>query len=155
MYRRFDYSLSVWSNRNDNDSVYNQGEIGSTMFNQRLRRYREHREMTQKQLGQLLNYSQQTIHKWESGETSPDPQSVVRLARALRIPVTILLGEHGIAEDNAEYLTPLSLMEALLNSDDFFRLFQLREDLSAQDLANLVQQMTRMTEVLVSPYQQK
>jgi transcriptional regulator with XRE-family HTH domain len=125
------------------------------MFNQRLRRYREYREMTQKQLGQLLNYSQQTIHKWESGETSPDPQSVVRLARALRIPVTILLGEHGIAEDSAEYLTPLSFMEALLNSDDFFRLFQLREDLSAQDLANLIQQMTRMTEVLVSPYQQE
>lgn len=125
------------------------------MFNKRLRRYREYREMTQKQLGQLLNYSQQTIHKWESGETSPDPDSVVRLARALRIPVTILLGEHGIAEESTDYLTPLTLMEALINSDDFFRLFQLREDLSVQDLNNLIQQMTRMTEVLVSPYQQK
>lgn len=145
----------MWRTDNDTDSVYNLNEIEPIMFNKRLRRYREYRKMTQKQLGQLLNYSQQTIHKWESGETSPDPDSVVRLARALRIPVTILLGEHGIAEDNAEYLTPLSLMEALLNSDDFFRLFQLREDLSAQDLANLVQQMTRMTEVLVSPYQQK
>jgi transcriptional regulator with XRE-family HTH domain len=125
------------------------------MFNKRLRRYREYREMTQKQLGQLLNYSQQTIHKWESGETSPDPDSVVRLARALRIPVTILLGEHGIAEDSAEYQTPLSFMEALINSDDFFRLFQLREDLSVNDLANLIQQMTSMTHVLVSPYQKK
>mgnify|MGYP001810154519 CR=1 FL=1 len=125
------------------------------MFNKRLRRYREYREMTQKQLGQLLNYSQQTIHKWESGETSPDPDSVVRLARALRIPVTILLGEHGIAEDSAEYQTPLLFMEALVNSDDFFRLFQLREDLSVNDLANLIQQMTSMTHVLVSPYQKK
>ena len=125
------------------------------MFNKRLRRYREYREMTQKQLGQLLNYSQQTIHKWESGETSPDPDSVVRLARALRIPVTILLGEHGISEDSAEYQTPLSFMEALINSDDFFRLFQLREDLSVNDLANLIEQMTSMTHVLVSPYQQK
>lgn len=125
------------------------------MFNKRLRRYREYREMTQKQLGQLLNYSQQTIHKWESGETSPDPDSVVRLARALRIPVTILLGEHGIAEDSAEYQTPLSFMEALINSDDFFRLFQLREDLSVNDLTNLIQQMTSMTHVLVSPYQKK
>ena len=125
------------------------------MFNKRLRRYREYREMTQKQLGQLLNYSQQTIHKWESGETSPDPDAVVRLARALRIPVTILLGEHGIAEESAEYQTPLSLMEALINSDDFFRLFQLREDLSVNDLANLIEQMTSMTNVLVSPYQQK
>jgi transcriptional regulator with XRE-family HTH domain len=125
------------------------------MFNKRLRRYREHREMTQKQLGQLLNYSQQTIHKWESGETSPDPDSVVRLARALRIPLTVLLGEHGVAEDSTEYQTPLTLMEAFINSDDFFRLFQLREDLSVQDLTNLVQQMTRMTEVLISPYQSK
>ena len=125
------------------------------MFNKRLRRYREHREMTQKQLGQLLNYSQQTIHKWESGETSPDPDAVVRLARALRIPLTVLLGEHGVAEDSNEYQTPLTLMEAFINSDDFFRLFQLRDDLSVQDLANLIQQMTRMTEVLISPYQQK
>jgi transcriptional regulator with XRE-family HTH domain len=141
--------------KSDYDSVYNQGEIETTMFNQRLRRYREHREMTQKHLGQLLNYSQQTIHKWESGETSPDPQSVVRLARALRIPVTILLGEHGIAEDATDYQSPLSFMEALVNSDDFQRLFALREDLSTQDLINLIQQMTRMTEVLVEPYQQK
>ena len=125
------------------------------MFNKRLRRYREHREMTQKQLGQLLNYSQQTIHKWESGETSPDPDAVVRLSRALGIPLTVLLGEHGVAEDSTEYQTPLTLMEAFINSDDFFRLFQLREDLSVQDLANLIQQMTRMTEVLISPYQQK
>jgi transcriptional regulator with XRE-family HTH domain len=139
----------------DYDSVYNQGEIGSTMFNQRLRRYREYREMTQKQLGQHLNYSQQTIHKWESGETSPDPQSVLRLARALRIPVTLLLGEHGIAEDAADYQSPLTFIEALVNSDDFFRLFHLRDDLSVADLSNLIQQMTRMTEVLVSPYQQK
>lgn len=125
------------------------------MFNKRLRRYREYREMTQKQLGQHLNYSQQTIHKWESGETSPDPDAVVRLARALHIPLTVLLGEHGIAEDSNEYLTPITLMEAFINSDDFFRLFQLREDLSVQDLTNLIQQMTRMTEVLISPYQQK
>ncbi len=125
------------------------------MFNKRLRRYREYREMTQKQLGQLLNYSQQTIHKWESGETSPDPDAVVRLSRALGIPLTVLLGEHGVAEDSTEYQTPLTLMEAFINSDDFFRLFQLREDLSVQDLANLIQQMTRMTEVLISPYQQK
>ena len=125
------------------------------MFNKRLRRYREHREMTQKQLGQLLNYSQQTIHKWESGETSPDPDAVVRLARALRIPLNVLLGDHGVAEDSNEYQTPLTLMEAFINSDDFFRLFQLRDDLSVQDLANLIQQMTRMTEVLISPYQQK
>lgn len=111
--------------------------------------------MTQKQLGQHLNYSQQTIHKWESGETSPDPDAVVRLARALHIPLTVLLGEHGVAEDSNEYLTPLTLMEAFINSDDFFRLFQLREDLSVQDLTNLIQQMTRMTEVLISPYQQK
>lgn len=111
--------------------------------------------MTQKQLGQLLNYSQQTIHKWESGETSPDPDAVVRLSRALGIPLTVLLGEHGVAEDSNEYQTPLTLMEAFVNSDDFFRLFQLREDLSVQDLANLIQQMTRMTEVLISPYQQK
>lgn len=145
----------MWQTDNDTDSVYNLNEIEPIMFNKRLRRYREYREMTQKQLGQLLNYSQQTIHKWESGETSPDPDSVVRLARALRIPVTILLGEHGIAEESTDYLTPLTLMEALINSDDFFRLFQLREDLSVQDLNNLIQQMTRMTEVLVSPYQQK
>lgn len=61
----------------------------------RLRALREQVGLTQDALGQSVGVARQTIAAWEKGESSPTVAQLFTLARALRVPAEILLGEHG------------------------------------------------------------
>lgn len=41
--------------------------------------------MTQEQLSEKLNVSRQTISKWESGNTSPDLESIVKISKIFHV----------------------------------------------------------------------
>lgn len=47
--------------------------------------------MTQEQLAEKLNVSRQTISKWETGTTSPDLESVVRISKIFQVSLNELL----------------------------------------------------------------
>jgi len=125
------------------------------MFNVRLKRLREWRNMTQKELGQQLNYSQQTIHKWEIGEASPHPDLLTKIADALKVPVGMLLGEAMVEEGSAPYQSAEDYLAAMTQSKTFLSLFDLDPALSQKELNELSHQLYLMTEVLIKPYKQK
>lgn len=125
------------------------------MFNIRLKRLREWRNMTQKELGQALSYTQQTIHKWEVGEASPDPDLLPKIAAILKVPVWMLLGESMIEEDSASYQNAEDFMIALTQSKTFLSLFELNPNLSQEDLNALSHQLYQMTQVIIKPYKNK
>lgn len=125
------------------------------MFNTRLKRLREWRNMTQKELGHQLNYTQQTIHKWEIGDASPDPDVLTKIAASLKVPVGLLLGETMVEENSASYQNAEGFISAMTQSKTFISLFELDSTLTQNDLDKLSHQLYQMTLVLIKPYQQK
>ena len=61
-----------------------------------LRRIREERELSQRQLGMLLGYaSGQRISYWELGRKAPGPRSLQRLACVLEVHWTDFYARHA------------------------------------------------------------
>jgi transcriptional regulator with XRE-family HTH domain len=63
--------------------------------------------MTQEQLSEKLNVSRQTISKWESGGTSPDLESIVKISKLFHVSLDDLLMEENasVTNQNDEHLT--------------------------------------------------
>jgi transcriptional regulator with XRE-family HTH domain len=119
------------------------------MFHARLKRLREWRNMTQAELGQALNYTQQTIHKWENRLASPDPDQLTK------IPVGLLLGETMVEEGSSPYQSAEDFITAMTQSKTFLSLFELDPNLSQEELNALSHQLYLMTQVLIKPYKNK
>ena len=62
------------------------------MFAQRLKKLRKLNGLSQATLSSLLGVTQQAVGKWETGRSTPDPQTVARLAENLDTPSDVLLG---------------------------------------------------------------
>lgn len=61
-------------------------------FPARLREVREENNLKQKELGELLGYSQVCIAKWESGDREPKLDDLIRLCNILKVSAGYLLG---------------------------------------------------------------
>ena len=64
-------------------------------FSERLKKIRENKEMTQEQLAQRSGISRRMIQKYESGIARPRYDAAEKLASALELPDSELLGESG------------------------------------------------------------
>lgn len=78
-----------------------------------IKNYREKAGLTLEELGAILGVARQTISSWEAGKTSPSLAEAARLARALKVPIELLLDEEVEEEagllfraDDPSTLTP-------------------------------------------------
>lgn len=83
----------------------------------RIGEAREARGWTQAQLAQALGTTQQTVQRWESGQTDPKASQVKAVSEALGITVSFLLGvDEGSApqlgDDERELLWMFNGMDA-------------------------------------------
>lgn len=62
------------------------------MFAERLKQARKTQKFSQAELSRLLGVTQQAVGKWETGRSTPDPQTVARLAELLDTTADALLG---------------------------------------------------------------
>lgn len=62
------------------------------MLNENLIKIRKDRGLTQEALAAKLNVVRQTVSKWERGTAVPDADTLCRIADALEVPVSALLG---------------------------------------------------------------
>lgn len=62
------------------------------MLEKRLRQLRKENKMTQSELASLLGITQQAVGRWEGGLSSPDPDTLLRLAEVFGVSVDNLLG---------------------------------------------------------------
>lgn len=62
------------------------------MFSQRLKALRKQNKLSQGALSAQLGVTQQAVGKWENGRSTPDPDTVVRLAALLGTTTDHLLG---------------------------------------------------------------
>ena len=63
------------------------------MLSENLRNIRKSKGLSQEELARRLNVVRQTVSKWEQGLSVPDSEMLIRLARELETPVSVLLGE--------------------------------------------------------------
>ena len=115
-------------------------------FAQRLKRIRTRKDLNQEDLAKALNYSQQTISKWELGLTSPDPEAVQKLARFFNIKVNDLIVDPILLEESGHYGSALDFFHAFLSSQQFKEYYDLDEtsiELVSQTLVHLCESMTK------------
>lgn len=56
------------------------------MFAERLKEARKAKRYSQAEVSRMLGVTQQAVGKWETGRSTPDPQTVARLAEMYWIP---------------------------------------------------------------------
>lgn len=74
--------------------------------------------MTQEQLAEKINVSRQTISKWESDNTSPDLESIVKISKIFHVSLDDLLKEAktSMTNRNNEQITLEDLMKINLHN---------------------------------------
>jgi repressor LexA len=65
---------------------------GFYMFASRLRQIRKERKVTQNWLAQQLGITQQAVGKWETGRSTPDPDTLLQLSALFKISLDSLMG---------------------------------------------------------------
>ena len=73
------------------------------MFADRLKQARKAKKLSQAEVSRLLGVTQQAVGKWETGRSTPDPQTVAHLAEIFDTTADSLLGLHtpGSETENA------------------------------------------------------
>jgi transcriptional regulator with XRE-family HTH domain len=115
---------------------------GDPVFRERLRSLRESKDLTQSALGEILNVSKQTISNYENGVSSPDQDSLSRLADYFNVSTDYLLGRTDdprtlrdrlaeAAQDDPELR---EFWEAFLSKRDLRLAFRTLKDLTPQAL---------------------
>lgn len=66
------------------------------MFKTRLKNLRVERDLTQKQLANILHMQNTAISKYELGERKPDQEILIKLAKFFDVSVDYLLGNSDI-----------------------------------------------------------
>lgn len=62
------------------------------MLGERLRNLRQSKSMSQAELGEILNTTQQSIGNWERGRNFPPEETVVKIAEYFGVSVDYLFG---------------------------------------------------------------
>lgn len=70
-----------------------------------LKELRKRKQMTQKELADIMNVSFQTISKWENGKALPDISYLPALAKCFDVELEVLLGMKSVEEDELEHYT--------------------------------------------------
>lgn len=113
----------------------------------RLKRLREERKITQKQLAAMLGVAPNTISQYESGKREPDIDTLMKIASILEVSVDNLLGNEEQAEARALVNGDRELTEyldMLANRSECRMLFSLAKDATRED----VEVAVRMIEAL-------
>ncbi len=63
------------------------------MFRERLKLLRRESGFSQKELAAMLSVSQQTVAKWETGKSTPNPDTLLRLSQILNTTAGYLVGQ--------------------------------------------------------------
>ena len=108
-----------------------------TRFTYRLQNLRERKGYTQKELAKVLGCSQQTVSNWESGDLSPNFETVLKIVELYKISISELSPENNVSESEQSYRTKKDLFETFFTSKyflDFYPKLTLKQALKLSKL---------------------
>lgn len=92
-------------------------ETNMESFGSRLAQLRKSRNMTQEDLAECLNISAQAVSKWENDLTSPDLETLLKLAEIFGVSTDELLGRIKTEAHLAEIHEKKDINQMLLHID--------------------------------------
>ena len=78
---------------------------------------RKHKEYTQKQLADILNISDKTISKWETGKSLPDLEMMNSLCQIFDISINELLSGERISTEELQIRAEKNIKELILDNE--------------------------------------
>lgn len=90
----------------DDGTLNGQGESYGGL----IREYRKRKNLSQKQLGEILNVTKNAVGAWESGRSHPDLADIPTLCEALEMPVEVFFGmpESSVPDEVTEKFSRLN-----------------------------------------------
>lgn len=89
-------------------------------FSNNLKHLRVQNNMTQEELGKILNKDYSTIGKWENGTRSPVMEDVIKISQIFNISLEKLVGDNNVysnlEELKKDQLDDLSILDNVLYS---------------------------------------
>ena len=99
------------------------------LFSQNIKKLRKERKMSQSRLAQELQVTQQAVGKWETGKSTPDSETLRKIAEFFKTSVDFLLGvdklvENAVAAVGGDFAIPIigtvkAGYNALAYNDDY------------------------------------
>jgi transcriptional regulator with XRE-family HTH domain len=120
-----------------------------SVVGRRIKAVRKKNGFSQKELGDLLKVSQQTIWKWESGINDPDTASIVKIAEWANVSCDYLLGR--VKNPN------IAIMDDLpeeLKNEGVEALYVLKEALQSGLTADDIQDVLRLAQKMRKKHSQ-
>ena len=71
-------------------------------FENRLKELRNKKGLSQKALAELLFVSQQTVAKWETAKSTPNPETLAKLGDIFDVPVGYLVGADQLNPEHSK-----------------------------------------------------
>ncbi len=105
-------------------------------FKCRLKQLRDEHQLTQSELGKILNISKQSISSYENGGSFPPPDMLGRLIDYFGVTSDYILGRTDIR--NPESLTLDEELQQLLNDPDTLVAFKDFKNLSDSDKQEII-----------------
>ena len=101
------------------------------MLSDELKRLRALNRMTQAELAQRVGYSQQAVARWETNRSTPDPNTLIRLAHIFGVTVDELVGN---APHEGYYINPETarLAQELHDNPEYKAMFDATRQLSPE-----------------------
>ena len=127
------------------------------MFSLRLKALRESNEISQQVLADFLHYSQQSVAKWESGESMPPVDVLTRIGEYFKVSADYLLGQDlVIKETGGEYASAKDLVMRLILQPAVARqaLYAL-DTLSENDLSVFADDVLQMVAIAARRFEPK
>lgn len=99
------------------------------LFSQNIKKLRKERKISQSRLARELQVTQQAVGKWETGKSTPDSETLRRIAEFFKTSVDYLLGvdklvENAVAMTGGDFAIPIigtvkAGYNALAYNDDY------------------------------------
>lgn len=88
------------------------------MLGYRIKELRKKNNITQKQLADLLQVSQQSVGSWEVDRAEPNSEILKQLSKIFEVTVDYLLGNESASElDNRNYAKRINNIAAHIDND--------------------------------------
>ena len=101
----------------------------------RIRRLRKSMELSQETLGKKIGVGKTTISNWETGYSSPDPDSIIKLSEIFLVTTDYLLGK--VNDQNLRMIEKNELPESIKDYIDYVVLSK-DSDLSAETIQEII-----------------
>lgn len=111
------------------------------MLKDRMKIERNNKKISQRELGDYIGVSQQTIGSWEIGRTQPDQESLKQLAQFFNVSLDYLMGKSDIrnpsfVENSISHDKELAeFWDRMKERENLKILFKQTKDMSENDVA--------------------